>query len=113
VLPRPDRIAPWRLGMAISKKVGNAVTRNRVKRVLREWLRQAAPDAISALDIVVVAKKNLDPGVLDLSMACRDLCPLLQRMAKDFDRNGRSGISLSCAVPSSGPYASIGSPSRP
>lgn len=99
--------------MAISKKVGNAVTRNRVKRVLRECLRLSAPQAVSALDIVVIAKKNLDPGILDLPMACRDLCPLLQRMAKDFDRHGRSGIATSCAVPSSGPSASIGSPSRP
>jgi len=113
VLARPERGVPWRLGMAIGKKVGNAVTRNRVKRVVRECLRLAAPESVSALDIVVVAKKNLDPDILDLSMACRDMCPLLQRMAKDFDRHGRPGKPTSCAVPSSGPYASTGSPSRP
>jgi ribonuclease P protein component len=113
VLPRPETDASWRLGMAIGKKVGNAVVRNRVKRVLRESLRLCAPKAVSALDMVIVAKKKLDPGVLTLGLACRDLCPLLERMAKDFGRPPRPGDQTSCAVPSSGPYDSIGSPSHP
>ena len=28
-----------RLGLTVTKKVGNAVVRNRIKRMLREWLR--------------------------------------------------------------------------
>jgi ribonuclease P protein component len=75
--------------MAISKKVGNAVVRNRVKRVLRECFRICAHTAISGLDVVVIAKKSLDPGLLTLSLACRDLCALMERMAKDFDRPAR------------------------
>lgn len=101
-LPRQDRNDPWRLGMAISKKVGNAVVRNRVKRVLRECFRLGAPSAVSGLDVVVVAKKSLDPGLLTLALACRDLCPLLERMAKDFDRPARPGSVTACDAPSSG-----------
>jgi ribonuclease P protein component len=89
--------------MAISKKVGNAVARNRVKRVLRECFRLGAPKAVAALDVVVVAKKSLDPGLVTLSQACRDLCPLWQRMAKDFDRPARPGSVTECETPSSGP----------
>lgn len=103
VLPRQDRDAPWRLGMAISKKVGNAVVRNRVKRVLRECFRLGAPGGVFALDIVVVAKKSLDPGLLTFDLACRDLLPLFARMAKDLDRPARPGSVTACEAPSSGP----------
>jgi ribonuclease P protein component len=102
-LPRQDRDAPWRLGMAISKKVGNAVVRNRVKRVLRECFRLGAPKAVSALDVVVVAKKSLVPDLLTLRQACSDVCPLLERMAKDFDRPAQPGSVTACEAPSSGP----------
>ena len=89
--------------MAISKKVGNAVVRNRIKRVVRECFRLVAPQRVSGLDVVVVAKKSLDPGLLTLDLACRELCPLLERMAKDFDRPPRPGSLTTCEAPSSGP----------
>jgi len=89
--------------MAISKKVGNAVARNRVKRVLRECFRLGAPGAVSALDIVVVAKKSLDPGLLTFDQACRDVWSLFGRMAKDFDRPALPGSVTACEAPSSGP----------
>ncbi|KHK03375.1 Ribonuclease P protein component [Desulfovibrio sp. TomC] len=88
--------------MAISKKVGNAVARNRVKRVLRECFRLCAPQSVSGLDIVVVAKKCPDPSRMTLHLACRDLCPILERMAKDLDRPARPGSVTPCDAPSSG-----------
>jgi ribonuclease P protein component len=36
---RADASPRGRLGLTVTKKVGNAVVRNRIKRLLREWLR--------------------------------------------------------------------------
>jgi len=51
--------APARLGLSVSKRVGNAVERNRVKRVLREQFARLAPGLPADHDFVVVAR----PGV--------------------------------------------------
>lgn len=36
---RTDSQLAGRLGLTVTKKVGNAVVRNRIKRMLREWMR--------------------------------------------------------------------------
>jgi ribonuclease P protein component len=38
-LARPEAVGPPRIGFVVSRVVGNAVTRNRVKRRLRELVR--------------------------------------------------------------------------
>jgi ribonuclease P protein component len=48
-----------RLGLAVSRRVGNAVERNRVKRLLREAFDQLEPDLEPANDYVLVAR----PGI--------------------------------------------------
>ena len=53
--PRADAESP-RLGISVGRKLGGAVERNRVKRLLREafWARaEALPDG---LDFVIVAR---------------------------------------------------------
>ena len=55
---RDDRPAtsPARLGLSVSKKVGGAVERNRVKRVLRERFAEIAPSLPCGIDVVVIAR---------------------------------------------------------
>ncbi len=44
-----------RVGLTVTKRIGNAVTRNRIKRRAREWLRRNGW-VPSGCDVVLVAK---------------------------------------------------------
>ena len=45
-----------RLGLVVSRRVGNAVERNRVKRIVREWFRRERLEFSVAADFVVIAR---------------------------------------------------------
>jgi ribonuclease P protein component len=59
VLQRADAEAP-RLGITVTRKVGKAVRRNRIKRLVREWFRVAS-QRIGPCDLVVIAKRGISP----------------------------------------------------
>ena len=53
----PNHLAEWRVGFTASKKIGNAVTRNRARRRLRAVMRQSLqPVARLGLDYVMIAR---------------------------------------------------------
>lgn len=52
-----------RLGLSVSRKVGGAVERNRVKRLLREAFTRVEPELSHGQDVVVVAR----PPALELA----------------------------------------------
>jgi ribonuclease P protein component len=58
VLVRKD--GTGRVGITVTKRTGNAVTRNRLKRVIREYVRQARWDGGGWVpgnrDLVIIAK---------------------------------------------------------
>lgn len=73
---------PWRLGMAVTKKTGTAVRRNRVRRLIRECFRLEQARVESGYDYVVVPKRNLDPSLLNLSLAKEQIIRLLRAHGK-------------------------------
>ena len=46
-----------RLGITVSRKVGNSVARNYIKRNVREWFRSARI-GLDACDLVVIARRD-------------------------------------------------------
>jgi ribonuclease P protein component len=48
-----------RLGITVSKKVGNAVERNRIKRITREYFRHQKDSIPGVTDINIIGKKGL------------------------------------------------------
>ncbi len=51
---------PSRLGLVVTKKVGNAVARNRIKRLCRECFRAWKDLLPAGVDLVVIAKNGAD-----------------------------------------------------
>jgi ribonuclease P protein component len=68
-----------RLGITVTKKVGNAVKRNRIKRLVREFFRRNKALFPADCDVVIMAKRNMPP--LTYQDACRDLTELFARKA--------------------------------
>jgi ribonuclease P protein component len=56
-LAKQQSLPVGRLGITVTKKVGNAVVRNRIKRLLREWLRLHGW-VPAGWDVVLVAKDS-------------------------------------------------------
>ncbi len=66
IVVRPNSLENTRLGITVTKKVGNAVQRNRIKRVVREVFRRNRYLFPASHDIVFIAKRHPDAIGYDL-----------------------------------------------
>ncbi len=52
-----DQFDHFRLGLSVGKKIGKAVTRNRVKRYIRQAFTELRDDLDPSYDYIVIARK--------------------------------------------------------
>lgn len=102
-----DDQGPARLGFTVSRKVGNAVVRNRVRRRLKEAVKRAAMDVRPGHDYVLVARtaaltRGFDQLAEDFSGALRRLRPgqaRPNRFAGERGTTGRGGKGRGAITP--------------
>jgi ribonuclease P protein component len=81
VRDRQDGDPAWRIGFTVSRKVGNAVTRNRMKRRLRALANDIIPShGYSGSDHVMIGRSG---GIeRDFDLLRKDLTRALERVAQ-------------------------------
>lgn len=65
--------SPARFGFVVGRRIGGAVARNRVKRLLREAARTLLPRLETSVDVVVVAREPIrERAFPELELALHD-----------------------------------------
>jgi ribonuclease P protein component len=81
----PNEIQALRIGISVGRPVGNAVQRNRIKRLLRHALQPSLAVISPGWDILLLARKPIkDATFLQIQAA---LISLLQRSQLVMDKN--------------------------
>ncbi len=66
----------FRVGLSVSKKLGNAVTRNQIKRRIRHILIEHKNQLVENVDFVVIARKGVE--ILDYAEMGKNLLHVLK-----------------------------------
>ena len=82
----PNGLAHPRLGLSVSRKVGNAVVRNRWKRLLREAFRLSRAELPVGIDLVVIPRRDAQP---ELPRLLESLPRLASQVARRLARSSK------------------------
>ncbi|QDU40428.1 Ribonuclease P protein component [Maioricimonas rarisocia] len=80
-----------RIGLSVSKKHGNAVTRQRIKRLMREAFRLSQHEIPGGLDLILIPRQDSGAGLEDYQTSLLRLSRKLARrlLPEIRDEDGR------------------------
>jgi len=79
----PGRFKRTRIGITVTKRVGHAVTRNRIKRLLREYFRLNRHIIRGDLDINIIAKREV--AGLSSQQVFLSLCNIFDKISRSIN----------------------------
>ncbi len=93
----PNGLDYNRLGLSVSRKMGGAVKRNRLRRLFREAYRLTRPQMPAGLDLILIPRTKDEPPFADLLTA---LPALVSQVARKL---ARDAAKEAAAVPPEAP----------
>jgi ribonuclease P protein component len=81
-------LAYSRLGLSVSRKVGGAVERNRLRRLYREAYRLARSELPAGLDLVLIPRSSRQPSLAELQRSLpRLVAQIVRQLAQEAKRS--------------------------